>query len=463
MVQPGGSYKRSGARRAAAVSLAVSLVMAAAKAAVGIASGSIAVISDALHSALDAGATVLTLAAVRLADRPPDRRHPYGHGRAENLAALAESALLILAGGFIAREAVQRLMEGSSAKPPWYAVGLVAASLVVDASRARSLRKAADLHDSPALAGNAANFAADALSSIAVLAGLALARLGVPGADPVAALAVVALVWAMGVKLGLSAVHTLMDESPEGLDDRLREAASHVEGVLDVSDIRVRRSGPQTLADITIEVGRTASVERSHEIARAVEGTLAGQMPGVSATARVAPSRAGEDVTEAVLAAAARVGLADQVHNVLTIRHPEGLWLLLHAKVDPAMPLSQAHGVADELEAELRREIADVARVEVHLEPREAQDVPGTVVSDERDDLVGALRRIAESHSPIVRCHEVAVSSVDGGVHVVLHCDAPPETPIEHMHAASLRVEAEAHRRFPGVITLTIHFEPLEQ
>jgi divalent metal cation (Fe/Co/Zn/Cd) transporter len=207
-------------------------------------------------------------------------------------------------------------------------------------------------------------------------------------------------------------------------------------------------------------VPRTSTVEQSHDITEAVEAAVAQAVPGATATVHVEPSVQGEDVVARTFAAASRLGMADQVHNVLAIRHPEGLWLMLHAKVPADTPLGEAHHVSDALERELRREIDDLARVEIHLEPREPRALQGSVVSAHHPEMIKAITRIAESHEPFTRCHEVALTQASDGIHVVLHCEAPPATTITAIHDASLVVEAEIHRKYGDVRSVTVHFEP---
>jgi divalent metal cation (Fe/Co/Zn/Cd) transporter len=367
---------------------------------------------------------------------------------------------MVVVAALVGVEAIQRLLKGASFEPPAYAIALIAGTLVVDLWRSRVLRRAARRYGSPALEADAANFSADVLGSVAVLAGLVAARLGVPQGDPAAALAVVVLVWAMAARIAKSAVDVLMDRQVPDLQPRLTDAARGVEGVVEVPEMKIRRSGPHAHAEVTVTVGRTHSVERSHEIAEAVSRALEQAVPGTSAVVHVEPSAEGEDVVARTFAAANRVGLADQIHNVLAIRHPEGLWLMLHAKVPPQTRLRRAHEISDALERELRSEIDGLARVEVHLEPREPQSLRGRVVSAHREALIHIVRTIAESHPPIVRCHEVAVSETADGVHLVLHCEAPPGRTIAEIHDASLQVEDEIHRTHPGVRTITVHFEP---
>lgn len=454
---------RSGARRVAFVSLCWTAAVAAAKLTVGVLTGSVAVLGDGFHSALDVAATGFTLAAVRIAAKPPDREHPYGHGRAENLAALASSVVMVLVGAGVAWEAVRRLSRGRTLEAPVYAIAVVVVAILVDVWRARVLRRAARRYSSPALHADAMNFTADIGESVAVLAGLIAARAGFSAGDSIAALVVVVAMWVMAVRVGRSAVQVLMDRQAPTVAERVGSAVRDVPGVVDVGGLRVRQSGADVHAEVTVSVGRTASVERSHEITEAVEAAVSAAVPGATTIVHVEPSHEGEDLVARTFAAANRIGMADQVHNVLAIRHPEGLWLMMHAKVPAHTALGPAHEVTLELERELRNEIEGLARVEIHLEPHEPRWTHGTVVSAQRADVTTDVRRIAESHPPITRCHEVAVSQAGNGLHLVLHCEAPAATSIAEIHDASLRIESEIHRRYAEVRSVTVHFEPQEE
>ena len=453
---------RTGARRVAFVSLLWTAAIAGAKLTVGALTGSVAVLGDGFHSGLDVVATAFTLVAIRVASRPPDREHPYGHGRAENLAALGSSVVMALVGAGVAWEAIRRLVEGVVFSPPGYALAVAGGAIVVDVWRAAVLRRAAKRYSSPALEADALNFTADIGESLAVLFGLTLASAGIPAGDSIAALLVVVVMWALAGRVAVSAVQVLMDRHPSSLADQVAIAAGKVPGVIQVRDLRLRQSGADMHAEVTVGVGRTSSVEQSHEITEAVEAAIADIAPGTRTLVHVEPSHEGEDLVARTFAAANRIGMADQVHNVLAVRHPEGLWLMLHAKVPPSIPLGRAHEVTLDLEKELRREIDELARVEIHLEPREPRRLSGVVVTAQRADLVEFASSAAERHPPITRCHEVAVSQADDGLHLVLHCEAPGATSIAEIHDASLDIEAEVHARFDDVRSILVHFEPQE-
>jgi cation diffusion facilitator family transporter len=449
---------RSGARRVAFAAVFWTAGIASLKLVIGLLTGSVAVIGDALHSVLDVVAALLTFGAVRLAAKPPDENHPFGHGRAENLAALGEAMIMFVVGAGVAVQAIHKLLSHEPVRAPVYALAAMALATVVAAWRAMTLRRAAKRFASPALEADATNITADIFESLAVIGGLGAARLGFHAGDPIAALVVVGTMWLMSGRIGLSAIHVLMDRVPEDLTQRLTEACAGVSGVIDVGDLRVRQSGADVHAEVTVSVGRTTSVEQSHDITEAVEAAVAGAVPGATATVHVEPSTRGEDIVARTFAAANRIGMTDQVHNVLPITHPEGTWLMLHAKVPPWTTLRDADAITDQLEAELHREIAGLARIEIHLEPHELRALHGKVVV--REDLADGARRLAEGHPPITRCHEVVVSEANDGIHLVLHCEAPPDTSIAAVHDASLGAEQDIHGVFPEVKTVTIHFEP---
>src|SRR3977135_3198725 len=230
--------------RVAAISVFASAGMAAAKFVVGIAIGSLALISEALHSSVDVIATVITWLVVRVSDRPADKEHHYGHGKLESVSALGIIALLYVLAGGILVSAYSRLREGA---PPPTISAIPFIVLVVDIAvnlwRARALHRTARATKSQALAADALHFASDVLGSIAVIAGLALSGLGYRGGDAAAAIAVAVVIAALGLRLARSTVETLLDRAPEGASEKAIAAIRAVPGVGDVRRLRGRRVG----------------------------------------------------------------------------------------------------------------------------------------------------------------------------------------------------------------------------
>jgi cation diffusion facilitator family transporter len=205
------------AQRTALASVLAAAALVAIKLVVGLVSHSLGVLAEAIHSATDLAAALLTFFAVRVAVRPADREHPYGHGKAEHLSALGEGGILIVASLAIAVESVSRLVGRSThVDTRWYTFAVLIAVIAIDASRSLASRRGAHRHGSAALSANALHFTLDLIGSVAVLIGLVLVRAGHPQADSVAALLVAGLALFSAGRLMRRSVHALMDRvSPE--------------------------------------------------------------------------------------------------------------------------------------------------------------------------------------------------------------------------------------------------------
>src|ERR1700722_14397054 len=207
--------------RVAAISILASASMAAAKFAVGIAIGSLALISEALHSSVDLAATIVTWMVVRVSDRPADQEHHYGHGKFESVSALGVIAMLYVLAGGILVESYSRLRDGTPA-PTLSAIAFVVLliHIAVNFWRARALHRAARDPKSQALAADALHFASDVLGSTAVIIGLALSGLGYAWGDAAAAIGVALVISALGLRLARSTAEPLLDRAPEGVSDK---------------------------------------------------------------------------------------------------------------------------------------------------------------------------------------------------------------------------------------------------
>src|SRR6202023_746676 len=253
--------------RVAAISVFASAGMAAAKFVVGIAIGSLALISEALHSSVDVVATVVTWMVVRVSDRPADEEHHYGHGKLESVSALGVIAMLYVLAGGILVESWSRLHEGA---PPPTISAIPFVVLLIDIAvnfwRARALHRTARATKSQALAADALHFASDVLGSIAVIIGLALSGLGFAWGDAAAAVAVAIMIAALGLRLARSTVETLLDRAPEGASEKARAAIRALPGVVGVERLGVRMVGATHFIDAAVQVPRTYPIDRVEEI-----------------------------------------------------------------------------------------------------------------------------------------------------------------------------------------------------
>src|SRR6266404_1421232 len=302
--------------RVAAISVFASAGMAAAKFVVGIAIGSLALISEALHSSVDVVAAVITWMVVRVSDRPADEEHHYGHGKFESLSALGVIAMLYVLAGGILVESYSRLREGA---PPPTISAIPFIVLLIDIAvnfwRARALHRAAHDTKSQALEADALHFASDVLGSVAVIIGLALSGLGYAWGDGAAAVAVAVMIALLGLRLARSTVETLVDRAPEGASEKAAAAIRSVPGVVGVERLRARMVGSTYFIDTIVNVPRTYPIDRVEEIKRTAQQAVTKVLGDADLTFTAVPvARDNESVRERIMVIARNSGLA--VHHV---------------------------------------------------------------------------------------------------------------------------------------------------
>src|ERR1700721_1958983 len=331
--------------------------------------GSLGVLSEAMHSGLDFLAAVITFLSVRVADKPADADHLYGHGKIESFSAFVETALLLFTAVYIIWAAIQRLFfHASTLRPSFVAIIILCLCMGIDFVRSRALNRAAQKYPSEALEADALHFSTDVWSTFVVILGISGAwlglRYGVPWLgklDAIAALAVAGVIIWIGSRLGKRTADALLDVAPPRLRERIETAVDKTEGVLQSERVRVRRAGQRYFVNVTISVPRTASLEQAHAASEAVERRI-GEIVTADVVGPVEPpARAEEPVFDTIRAIAQRRGLA--VHELSAHRYDGSLFIELHLEVDERSSLRDAHREATALEEEIQRETGSGTRV----------------------------------------------------------------------------------------------------
>lgn len=457
-------------RSAAASSVVAAVFLTALKLVVGLLTGSLGILAEAAHSGLDLVAAAVTYLAVRIADRPADATHAYGHGKVENFSALVETGLLFVTCAWIVYEAVSRLLfREVEVDPSLWAFLVMAVSIGVDVGRSRILYRTARKYHSQALEADALHFSTDIWSSSVVIVGLALVWLGknvftdqaawFVRADAVAAFGVAMIVLFVSYRLGKRTIDVLLDRTPEDLVGRFREAAAGVDGVLNVTQVRVRRSGPRVFVDMNVEVDRNLAFERAHAIADAVEAEVQAIAPGADVVVHTDPR---EDERETLARRIRSVANRNQmaVHNILLHDENGRVAVDLHLEVDDHLSLRQAHDLASHVEKDLLADMAEIVRVTTHIESRGTSVGNGIDVSSSDRELVENIKRMVDRLAGPGRCHDVVVRRYGGVYTVALHCLFPKDLPIIKVHEASTAIEAELRRSFPVLEHVLVHTEP---
>jgi len=456
---------------AALASVLAAFGLTAMKLAVGAASGSLGILSEAAHSGLDLVAAGVTFYAVRISAQPPDRKHPYGHGKVENLSALVETVLLLATCAWIVYEAVGRLLTPKPVEATWLAAGVMAASVVVDFTRSRMLLAAAKKHNSQALEADGLHFATDIWSSLVVLAGLgalALADALDPAsplahwlrrADSLAALAVSGIVLWVSIRLGRQAVDVLLDAGVQEAQENIERAVAELPGVLAARRVRVRQSGPVSFVDMLLAVRAGLGLTDGHDVVRQARAAAQAVLPGADVLVELRPEEDGAGrLLERAREVADRFDLG--VHD-LDLRQADGVLLLnLHAEVPESLSLEEAHRRINEMEATLRRELGSGCRVVTHIEPEGAHPEPAIDDPESAEALRLAINEVVDETPGVCDLHGLVLLRSGARVSASFHCRMRPETPITLAHDRTVALEAALRARLPQLIRVTIHVEP---
>ncbi len=457
-------------RAAALSSVAAAVLLTGLKLVVGLLTGSLGILAEAAHSGLDLVAALVTFFAVRLSDRPPDKRHLYGYGKVENLSALVETLLLLITCIWIIYEAIERLFFKSvEIEASFWAFGVMAISIVVDISRSRVLYRAARKHNSQALEADALHFSTDVWSSSVVIVGLALVwlsqRLGpnwtwLAKGDAGAALGVAIIVIYVSLQLGQRTVAALLDAAPPGLAEQVASKAGLVPGVQSVGPVRVRQAGASLFVDLTVNVDRSASLEEAHQIATAVDKDVSTLLPRSDVVVHVDPvAQSEESLSQTVSALASRLGL--RTHNVHAHEVRGRYFVDLHVEVPPDLTLGQAHDQVSHLELAVRNELPRVRDIHSHIEPIAAPVAPVAALSpEEEEDLRAQIRAVANEVPEIRGYDRLHIRPGPDGYDVVFHCLADPDLSVAEAHQVADVIEKRLQSRIGGVSRVLIHVEP---
>lgn len=452
--------------------------------------GSLGILAEAVHSGLDLVAALMTYFAVRVADRPADATHHYGHGKVENLSAFLEACLLLITALWIIYEALHRIIfqEGHVDASIW-AFLVMFIAVAVDYTRSRALQRVAHKFGSQALQADAIHFKTDIWSSLVVIAGLLIVRLTqsfpLPSwlgqADAVAALGVSGIVIWVSLRLIKETIDALLDRAPEEFAAQIRHSIHDVEGVTEVHRVRMRRAGNKFFADVVIAAPRTYTFEQTHKLSERVEEAA---MDGVHT---LSPQAEVDIVVHVEPTAAPSETVMDQIHYLAELQgvhahdiHVREVGGKLEAdfdlEVQTDMDLEEAHKVATHLEQAVLQSNDQLRRVTTHLEAPTATVVSRKDITQQYPEMAEQIIRIADEIAGVGSAHDVhlyrsyTTLNENGSdreqneeLDLVLHTIFDPHIPLSQAHVQAEEIQRALRSTYPGLGSVVIHTEPPEQ
>ena len=443
-------------RRTALVSVGAACLLIAIKLLAGLGSGSLALLAEAAHSGTDLAAALLTFFAVSVALRPADPGHPFGHAKAQNLAALGEAVFLVAVSVVIAAVSVARLTGAVSfsVDPTVWTFAAVALVLVIDSSRTLVSLRTGRRYRSDALLASSLHFGSDLAGTLAVLAGLVAAALGVPEGDAVAALFVAALVILAAVDLLRRNVNVLMDETPVDAERAARRAIAAVRPPVELRRLRVRRSGGLHFADVVIGIAPGAAVGQGHAAADRVEDAVRQALPEADVVVHVEPRSGDTTLRDRALAAALEVPQVREIHNLAVLDVDGRTEVSLHLKLPGDLSLDHAHAIAENVEREISAAVPEADVVRTHLEPL-AETAAGREVELDEGAVEAAVR---QETGALPR--ELRFVRTDEGIVAFVTVGLGGRGSLSAAHERASALEERVRGAVPEITDVVVHTEP---
>jgi cation diffusion facilitator family transporter len=433
------------------------------KTVIGFSTGSLGILSEAAHSALDLVAAVITYFAVRAADKPADRDHHFGHGKVENISALIETILLLITCIWIIYEAVQRIFFKSvEIEINVWSFIVVIIAIVVDISRSRALNRVAKKYDSQALEADALHFQTDVWSSSVVLIGLVFALYNFHLADSIAGLFVAIIVIWVSYKLGKRTIDALLDRVPSGIEERIKLQVLKLPEIENCKDLRIRQSGARTFIDLTVSIKRTLQFEQVHDVLTKVEQEVGKIIPSVDIIIHPEPIKSkDETIMDKVRLISAKYGFGIhefQKHLLSDFKHS----IDLHIELKPEMSFKEAHDISTTIENEIYKEIPEIGKISIHLEEPLPIDVREVDITNKSNIFIEELRSIALEDSNIHDCKNFAIFESSGKYKISMDCEVDNDLKLEEVHNLVTSIEDKIKDKYKKIEKITIHAEPIE-
>jgi len=443
-------------------SVLAGVVLTLMKFVVGTITGSLGIISEAVHSLLDLAAAIMTFFAVRFGDKPADKDHHYGHGKIESVSALIETGLLFITSFWIIYESIHRIITNNlTIKIEWYAFVIIIISIIIDISRSRALKKVAKETGSQALEADALHFSSDILSSGVVLIGLFLSLFGIKGADCFAAIGVALFVGLAGYRLGKSTINTLIDKAPEGIYDKVHTILERNEHVIDIERIRVRQSGAHLSIDTKISINRKLSSEKIKEITNNIENKIKEDIQEESEIIiNTEPIKINtETILDSIKILAAKNNLS--IHDLIIDELDGKKYISYDLELKDDLTIKEAHDIADKFENEIKNEIVEEeTEINSHIEPLKHNTICSSNSTKEDFEIIEkAIKEISLEIKDINTPHNILVRKIENKFFISFHCFAKEDILLDQIHDATIKYEYLLQEKVNNIKKVVIHVE----
>ena len=425
----------------------------------GIVSNSLGLITDSIHALLDSIVTVVLLLAAKMALKPPDEEHTYGHGKVESLGGLIGGIAIFLIAIFFIYESIQRLQS----PPPNVLPGLFAViggiyTIGVDIFRIILLRRSIKKIGGSTLKADFYHAFMDLGSTLVAIFGIILVTYGFYSGDFIAALILGVLLVILSIKLVYKTAQDLTDIISPEFVKQVKEIVTNTEGVIDAKAILMRKSGDSIFTDITISLRGDTSFEKAHEVSNKVETNIKNKFSNASITVHFEPNWKDIPLDAKINDIAKNVQGVKGVHNVSTHKTKEKIFANLHVMVDREINLYSAHKISEIIEKKIQDEIPGIEHITIHLEP--FITIPKNFDLEDKE-TERKIRDILEKYQEIKKIGRIVSLNFENILKIDIDCSFDKELSIEKVHDLTSNIERKIRDEIKNAV-ITIHPEPME-
>jgi cation diffusion facilitator family transporter len=443
---------------------------------VAIWTNSLGILSEALHSSIDLIAAFVTLAAVRMSERPADSDHHYGHEKIESLSSLFETALLFVTCAWIVYEAIHRLISPVEVDVTYIAIGVMVFSIIVDYTRSKALHKMAVRYKSQALEADAIHFSTDLISSAVVIIGIMVTMAATSGAipiefrafDSISALGVGVITAVIGYRLWKRSIHTLMDGAPEGISELVADEAMRVKEIRGVNQVRVRETGPTVYIDCTVLIDKVVPLEQAHRVTDEFTNRIRKRVDNAVIMVNAEPFCVEPtDLVDKIRAEAADFKEIKTVHNINVSEFDndtgDELEVDFHLELDGDLSLDKAHTIATRLENRIKTLDQRITQVTTHIEPADCHSCGLKSVRVGEEGMARSIKQLVATFPEIEEVTRISVQKTEGKIRVGMCCSFGSRNSVKQAHDVAEKLEGVIRVKHPEVDVVSIHMEPSHQ
>lgn len=423
----------------------------------GLISNSLALVTDSIHALLDSIVTIVLLLAARMAVKPPDAEHTYGHGKIESLGGLIGGIAILLIACFFIYESISRLQEPSpNILPGLFAIIGGLYTIGIDVFRLIILRRSIKKIGGTTLKADFYHAFMDLGSTLVAIAGIVLVSYGFYHGDFVAALILGGLLAVLSIKLIYKTAMDLTDVISPEIVEQVREISTSTKGVIDANPILMRRSGDTIFADITISLRGDTSFDKAHEISSNVEKNIKNKISNSKIIIHFEPNWQDVPLDAKIIDIAKNIKGVKGVHNVNTHKTKGKRYSNLHVMVDKEINLYSAHKISEIIEQEIQKNIPEIEHATIHLEP--FTEIPENLNAEDKI-TEQKIKKILEQYPQIKKIGRIVSLSFENILKIDIDCSFDKELPIENVHDLTSEIEHVIRTEIKNAV-ITIHPEP---